>query len=374
MTRANKFSLRLLASFGALLFMVVYILVIGKSILAPLVFGALFAFMLKPLCSRFERWIKWRSLAIILAMASAIIPITIVIYFFSSQFMKVVADMPSIKEKLNNGITMVYSATRNMLGFSRAETDQFFTEQLPSMISSSSFFGNGVSTSASFITGFLLTFIYIFLFLLYRSAFKNFILMQSHQTKRESTHSLLENIQKVIQGYLQGLVMVIFILGILNSVGLCVIGIKHPFFWGFLAATLAIIPYIGTFIGGLLPILYAIGTSNEAWQPLAVLILFVVVQTLEGNLITPKVVGSSVSINPLAALIALLVGAEIWGIAGMILSLPSIAILNEMLKQSDAWRPVSLLISDEIGINEHLFNQKWNKERFRLSNFFKSTR
>ena len=372
--RANNINLRQLASFGALLFMCIYVLVIGKSVLTPLVFGALFAFMLKPLCSRFERWIRWRSLAIILAMASAIVPVTGIIYFFTTQFMKVVADMPSIKEKLNTGITMVYSTTRNMLGFSRAETDQFFTEQLPSMVSSSSLFGNSFSSSAAFITGLLLTFIYVFLFLLYRSAFKNFMLMQTHQSKREDTHGLLQNIQKVIQGYLQGLVMVISIMGILNSVGLSVIGIKHPFFWGFLAAMLAIIPYIGTFIGGLLPFLYAIGTANEAWQPVAVVILFAVVQVLEGNFITPKVVGSSVSINPLAALIALLVGAEIWGIVGMILSLPCIAILNEMLKQSDVWRPVSLLISDEIGINEHLFKQQWNKERFRLSNFFKSTR
>jgi predicted PurR-regulated permease PerM len=371
---ANKISLGRLASFGLLLFMGVYILVIGKTILAPIVFGALLAFMLKPLCGRFERWIKWRTMAIVLAMVSAIVPLTLVIYFFSSQFMNVMADMPSIKEKLNTGITMVYSGARNMLGFSRAETDKFFTEQLPAMVSSSSFFGEGFSSSAAFLTGFLLTFIYIFLFLLYRSAFKNFIEMQTHQKKREGTNELLDSIQKVIQGYLQGLVMVISILGILNSVGLCVIGIQHPFLWGFLAATLAVIPYIGTFIGGLLPFLYAIGTANEPWQPVAVVILFVVVQTLEGNLITPKVVGSSISINPLAALIALLVGAEIWGIAGMILSLPCIAILNELLKQSDTWRPISYLISDEIGVDENFFSQKWNKERFRLSNFFKTNR
>lgn len=371
---ANKISLRRLASFGALLFMGVYILVIGKTILVPIVFGALLAFMLKPLCSRFERWVKWRTLAIVLSMVSAIIPLAIVIYFFSFQFMNVVADMPSIKEKLNTGITMVYSGAKSMLGYSQAETDQFFTEQLPAMISSSSFFGDGFSSSAAFLTGFLLTFIYIFLFLLYRSAFKHFLLIQTPQSKRRTTNELLDSIQKVIQGYLQGLVMVISILGILNSVGLSVIGIKHPFFWGFLAASLAIIPYIGTFIGGLLPFLYAIGTANEPWQPVAVVILFVVVQTLEGNLITPKVVGSSVSINPLAALIALLVGAEIWGIAGMILSLPCMAILNELLKQSDSWRPISHLISDEIGMSEQLFNQKWDKSRFRLSNFFKTRR
>lgn len=370
--KANKINIRQLSSFGLLLFMVVYVLVIGKSVLVPLTFGALFAFMVKPLCTRYERRIKWRSLAILLAMFTALVPLTGIVYFFSKQCMNVVTDMPSIKEKLNTGISKVYLFAKNTMGFSRAETDQFFSEKVPSMVSSSSFFGDGVSTSTSFITGLLLTFIYVFLFLLYRSAFKNFMIMQTHQNKREDTQDLLDKIQKVIQGYLQGLVMVIAIMGILNSVGLLVIGIEHPFFWGFLAAMLAIIPYIGTFIGGLLPFLYAVATANESWQPMAVVILFVVVQVLEGNLITPKVVGSSVSINPLAAIIALLIGAQIWGIAGMILSLPGIAIFNEFLKQSDAWRPVSLLISDEIGVNEHLFKQKWNKERFRLSNFFKT--
>ena len=276
--KANKISLRRVANFGMLLFMVVYVLVIGQSILVPLTFGALFAFMLKPLCTRYGRWIKWRSLAIILAMVTAIVPLTAIVYFFSTQLMKVMADMPSIKEKLNTGISRIYFYTKNTLGFTRTETDHFFSEQLPSMVSSSSFFGDGFSFSAAFITGFFLTFIYVFIFLLYRSAFKDFMLMQTQMTQREGTHELLEKIQKVVHGYLQGIVMVIAIMGILNSVGLSVIGIDHPFFWGFLAAMLAIIPYIGTFIGGLLPFLYAIATAEEAWQPTAVVILFVVVQ------------------------------------------------------------------------------------------------
>ncbi len=370
--KANKINIRLLANFGMLLFMFVYLLVIGKSILVPLTFGALFAFMLKPLCTWYDGRIKWQSLAILMAMTTALIPISAIVYFFSKQCMNVVSDMPSIEKKVNAGISKVYIFAKNTIGYTRAETDEFFSDKLPTMVSSSDFFGEGFSSSTGLITGFLLTFIYVFLFLLYRSTFKNFMIMQTRQDKRENTQGLLEKIQKVIQGYLQGLLMVIAIMGIMNSVGLWVIGIEHPFFWGFLAASLAIIPFIGTFIGGLLPFLYALATTDESWQPIAVVILFMVVQILEGNLITPKVVGSSVSVNPLATIIALLIGAQIWGIMGMILSLPLVAIFNEFLKLSDVWRPVSLLISDEIGINEHLFKQKWNKERFRLSNFFKS--
>lgn len=371
---ANRISLLRLASFGILLYMIIYGLMAAKIVLVPLTFGALFAFMLKPLCSRYERKVKWRTLAITLTMATAAVPLSGVVYFFSKQCVRVIADMPSIQEKLDKGICMVYSCARNTLGYTEDETDAFLSEKIPSMLSSSNFFGDSFSVSAAVVTGIVLTFIYMFLFLLYRSAFKNFLLMQQPPSKREHTQGLLERIQKVILGYLQGLLMVIAILGILNSVGLCVIGIKHPFFWGFLASMLAVIPYVGTFLGGFIPFLYALATSDEAWQPVAVVILFVVVQALEGHFITPKVVGSSVSINPLAALIALLIGAEIWGIPGMILSLPCLAIFNEFLKQSDAWRPVSLLISDEIGQAEQLSFKQWDKERFRLSNFFKNPR
>lgn len=370
--KANKISLRRLASFGALLFMLVYVLVIGQSILVPLTFGALLAFMLKPLCTKFERWLKWRVLAISFTMLATFIPLVVLLYFFSSQLVTVLTDMPSIEERINAGLATLYKLAKTQLGYSKAEAEQMVTEQLPNMLSSPmSALGTGFTTSTSFFTGLFLTIIYIFLFLLYRSAFKNFILLQSSSKKREDTSELLVSIQKVVQGYLQGLVMVIAIMGVMLSLGLWGIGIAHPLFWGFLAAMLAIIPFIGTFLGGLLPFLYALATYSESWQPVAVIALFVVVQFLEGNFITPKVVGSSISINPLAAIVALLVGAEIWGVAGMILSLPMLAILNEILKQSDAWRPVSFLINDEIGQNEHLFRQKWDKERFRLSNFFK---
>ncbi len=157
----------------------------------------------------------------------------------------------------------------------------------------------------------------------------------------------------------------------MSSAGLAIIGIRHALFWGFLAATLAIIPYVGTFLGGLLPFLYALATASHSWQPVAVVILFGTVQALEGNLITPNVVGSTVKVNPLAAIVALLVGAKIWGIAGMVLSLPATALLKEYLKQFDTWKPVGFLLSDEIAEDHDTIKKRWDNERFRLRNFFK---
>ncbi|MEM1124742.1 MAG: AI-2E family transporter, partial [Bacteroidota bacterium] len=153
--------------------------------------------------------------------------------------------------------------------------------------------------------------------------------------------------------------------------GLLLIGIKYAFFWGFLAAFLAIVPYIGTFIGGFLPFAYAMATSDSYVQPALVVLLFGTVQVLEGNIITPKVVGSSVKINPLAAILALVTGGFIWGIGGLILAIPIIAILRVVMAEIDFLKPLSALLSSDIYENEEIFEEKFDKEQFRIWHFFR---
>src|SRR5690606_14260515 len=107
-----------------------------------------------------------------------------------------------------------------------------------------------------------------------------------------------------------------------NSAGLWIIGIDNPFLFGFLAAILAIVPYIGTLVGASIPVLYAFMTADSLWVPVSVIILFYVIQLVESNFLSPKIVGSSLNLNALGAILSLLIGAAVWGIAGMILFLP----------------------------------------------------
>jgi len=177
--------------------------------------------------------------------------------------------------------------------------------------------------------------------------------------------------QRMSYTYLKGLATVMLILGVLNSVGLLLIGIEYAFFWGFLAAFLAIIPYVGTFVGGLLPFLYALSTTDTSWQPIAVVGLFMVIQTIEGNIITPKVVGSSIHVNPLAAIMALFFGGFIWGVEGLILALPITAILRIFLVHSGRFRPFGLLLSDDVAEREMEFLGEYDQPHYRLVNFFR---
>ena len=107
------------------------------------------------------------------------------------------------------------------------------------------------------------------------------------------------------------------------------------------------IPYIGIAIGATLPAIFALITKDSAWYAVGVVAVHAFVQFLEGNFITPKVTGSRISINALAAILALLIGNLLLGIAGMILAVPAVGILKILLATSKSLRPFVILLEDK---------------------------
>lgn len=375
MKKEKTFNIAKLAHILIILCIFTYVLIIGKNILMPLCFAALFSFMLIPLCKKIEAYISYRPVAIICSFIVAILPVAILITLFGIQFVDVCNNMDSISSKLQDGINDFTKTAGNFLGLTKRESEDIINDNASSIIQTPiSYIGTTLSMSSTVILNFFLTFIYTFLLLLYRSSLKNFYIIQFGDQIKEGAEEVLERIESVIQNYLYGLLGVIAILGVLNTIGLMIIGIDYAFFWGFLAAFLAIIPYIGTIVGGLLPFIYAIATTDDYWQPIGVVILFAIVQFVEGNFITPKVVGSSIKLNPLVAIIALFVGGSIWGAMGLIIALPFMAILRIIFQQIDYLKPIGLLLSDELFQKDKVFKRKYDKERFRLSNFFKKNK
>jgi predicted PurR-regulated permease PerM len=147
--------------------------------------------------------------------------------------------------------------------------------------------------------------------------------------------------------------LVILIVAVLNIVGLLILDIEYAIFFGVLGALLTIIPYVGIFIGSLLPILMSLLTKDSAWYAVGVAGVFFLVQILEGNFITPNVVGAQVSVNPLAAIVGLILGGMLWGAAGMILALPVIAILKVVFDSVESLEPYGYLLGDSVEVATH---------------------
>ena len=206
--------------------------------------------------------------------------------------------------------------------------------------------------------------------LLYRTAFKNFFLTQVNSNNRKGLEHLFNQIQKLTKRYLIGQGLVIIILGVLIGTGLWIIGVPYPYFWGFLAGFLEIIPYVGTTIGGVLPFTYMLMVSDTLWQPWAVVALYIIVQQIEGNLISPNVMGSSIKVNPLFIIVGLFLGGIIWGISGMILVLPILAISKEVFRSFDVLAPISYLMEDGLSRKEDIFLEQFDSAKHRFLGLF----
>ena len=141
-----------------------------------------------------------------------------------------------------------------------------------------SFISEQFLNSTSIIFSALITGVLAFLLLLYRTAFKNFLIFQIAKENRKEAKESLIDIRKVSKQYVIGLLKVMLVLGSLNSLGLWIIGVKFPMFWGFFAAILTIVPFVGTFVGGLLPFIFAIVTTTTLWQPIAVVVMFLTIR------------------------------------------------------------------------------------------------
>lgn len=331
---------------------------IGSSILLPIIFASLFAFFLSPVNKFFIKFIKIRSLSILVSFLSVFILFSLVTAIFSVQLINIIDSLPSIGESFKDGIEKVLSTISQKLPFLNLDSNTFFKENASKFLAGPlDALSQGVIISSNILLNIALTFIYTFFILLYKRSIRNFAIFQFEKKSRPRVRETLNEIQETIQAYVGGIGIVMVILTILNTIGLSIIGIKYAFFWGALAGLLAVIPYVGTLLGGLLPFIYALATADATWQPIAVVIYYIIIQQIEGNIITPKIVGDKVDINPLVAIISLMIFGTLWGVGGVILALPIVSIIKIILSQFESTLAIALLMSSDIDSNHTEFKE-----------------
>jgi predicted PurR-regulated permease PerM len=290
-------------------------------------------------------------------------------YFFGMQIVEVFSNLSEITTKLENGINEIFDFTERQFGYSKAEGIDWVKSNISGILDAPvEALQMGIFKGGQLLFGIFLAIFGCFFFLYYRSAYLQFVLQQIRPEVRKEWQSVAGQFQKVIRQYLYGLGTVMLILAIMNSIGLWLIGVDYPIFWATLAALLTVIPYIGTSIGGLLPFLYSMATYDYFWQPIAVVVLYASVQQIEGNLITPNVVGSSVKINPLAAFLAVIIGGAIWGVAGIFLALPIAAIIRIAFDHLPKLQPFGMLMGDDLRNGEDRFLKEWDDDEHRFFN------
>ncbi|MBR9918087.1 AI-2E family transporter [bacterium] len=326
------------------------ILSYGKFILMPLAFAAFISMLLNPVVSKLESWKLGRAFSIILTLLLVVIVFSGIVTLISAQFVQFSERIPEVTDRLKSVTAEGVQFLEETVGISEEERTNYLEQGLSNLIDKSGqYIGSVVSATTSAFTLMSLLPIFIFFMLYYKEMYQTFFRKLFERKEGNSMiDGVLGNVQEVTQNYLVGMLTVIGILAVLNTTGLLLIGLEHAIFFGVFASLLAVIPYIGIIIGALPPLLFAFLLGDSLLTPLLVIAVFGTVQFLEGNFITPRIVGSKVAINPFMAMLALIIGGELWGISGMILFVPLIGILRVIFEQIEELKPYGYLLGNRI--------------------------
>jgi predicted PurR-regulated permease PerM len=148
--------------------------------------------------------------------------------------------------------------------------------------------------------------------------------------KRDKTLKILREINAVVGGFIRGQLLVAIIVGILITLMLSLLHVRYAVLIGVIAGLLEIIPYLGAFVGATPAVLIALVTNGPI-NALLVVAGFVAINQIEGHVISPLVVGESVGLPPLAIIVALLAGGELFGLPGLLLAVPVAGIIKVLL-------------------------------------------
>jgi predicted PurR-regulated permease PerM len=188
--------------------------------------------------------------------------------------------------------------------------------------------------------------VYVFMILFYQPLLIDFLHRVFGENDQAKVSEVVKQTKNVIQGYLIGLFIEALIIATLNSTALLILGIDYAILLGIIGALLNVIPYIGGIVAVALPMIVAFATKTSGWYPLYVLASYYFIQLIDNHYIVPFIVSSKVKINALFSIIAVLVGYAWWGIPGMFLSIPLLAIIKLIFDHIEPLKPWGFLLGD----------------------------
>ena len=323
------------------------ILYIAKNIIIPLVFAIIIATVLHPLVNFLVRLKINRVLAIVLTMLLTFLFIAAFGTVLFSQAIRFGESWPELVQKFTSLLNQNIADAADYFNKDPQKIHAWFTKTGGEIIKVSTaaighslvLLGNGL------VIMFLIPF-YIFMILFYQPILIEFIRRLSGSNYQSHVKGIVSQIKTVIQRYLVGLVIEAALMAAMNTAALLILGIEYAFILGILAALLNVIPYIGGIIAVALPMMVALVTKPSPWYMFYVLVAYYIIQLIDNHYIGPYIVASKIKINALFSVIVVLAGNALWGIPGMFLSMPLLAIIKLIFDHIEPLKPWGFLLGD----------------------------
>lgn len=331
-----------------------YLLYLGHRLFAPIFFSFLMALLLLPVATWLEKKCHFkRSLATAVLVVAMLLVFAGIIFFFSAEISSFAQDWPTLKA---NGISAFHSLQQwvnEKFHINPNKQINYINNAAEKIFSTSAVILGGTLTALSSVLLFVsFTLLFTFFILNYRRVLYAFLVSVFDQEHRPKVEEIIEKVKSIIKKYIAGLLLQMLIVSTLLTIILSILGVKYSVLLGVMSGIFNLIPYVGIFTALALSCLITFATIGGS-KVLFVAIAFLVVHSIDGNYIMPSVVASKVKLNPMISFMGIIIGEMLWGITGMFLCIPFLAILKIVLDRIDGLKPWGMLMGEEGAITKH---------------------
>ena len=329
-------------------FLLVWILVIGRTIILPFMVALFMTFILDPVVEFLMRIKVPRSLAVIFTMLIAFIFIYLFGLLVYSNVQEFLVQFPTYEDRLAN---LLYSSVNSIEHFIGKDISPDMLKNLNinwlDALQGMSLASNIVSGLGSFFS-FFMRFLLMIVFLAYMLAgkpnLKRKLCAAFPETQAVSMEEMIDAATEKIQKYLGAKTLVSFITAFISLIIFWSFGVDFAVFWAFIIFLFNYIPNIGSIIASLLPVIFSILQFGSFAPAFWLLFALGILQFLMGNLLEPRIMGYSLDLSPIMVILSLIFWGYIWGVAGMLLSVPILATVAICTERIDGLRFVSVFL------------------------------
>jgi len=331
--------------FLVIVFLVCLGLFYAKDFLMPLTIGAVLATLFLPVCKWLEKKSIPNGLAVIICFLFLILLITGVGFVIGIQLYGLTEDFDQIEKRFTEAFKSIQQYIVRYIGVSVEKQEELLHNQEPMFYD---LLKSMIGSLPKIITNFILIFIYVPFLLYYRNHIKSFILKLANPSHETEMKNVVNRVAAVSQNYLVGLLKMIFCLWIMYSIGFSILGVDNAILFAILCGVLEIVPFIGNITGTFITVMVTAVQGGSFMLILGIIMVYGLVQLLQGWVLEPFIVGSQVKINPLFTIIALLLGSLLWDLPGIFLAIPLMAMFKIVCDHVEPLKPYGFLIGETV--------------------------
>lgn len=318
--------------------------VLFDVVILPGVLAIILYYLLRPFLRILIRWKVRRGLAILLLFILVLGIITLIVLlvypFLREQLFNLLREFPVFFASLVDNIVHFLNNSRVSAYFDKMDfdynkvindiTDDLVVTVKDTFSNLASKLASGVTGVVSALTSFVLSLVtvpFILFYLLYEGEkLPKFILRIFPPRMRKDLGKVMHEMDDKVSSYIQGQILVSICIGIMMTIGFLIIGLDYAFLLGFLAMITSVVPYLGPAIA--ITPAAVIAIVNSPFMLIKLIIVWTIVQLVEGKLITPNIMGKSLSIHPITIIFVLLTAGSLFGVAGVVLGIPGYALIK----------------------------------------------